>query len=93
MVIAFYGIKSIFCSTWLLKEAKTFMLYLFRWKVPENQQDFEAIISGLVSYHWLGISDKDSEGVYKNIYTGENAYVQWRSGEPNGRSNEVIIYF
>ena len=40
----------------------------------------------------MGISDKDSEGVQKNIYTGENAYVQWRGGEPNGGSGEVIIY-
>ena len=65
---------------------------LFRLKVPKNQQDFETIISGLVGYHWLGISDKDSEGVQKNIYTGEAAYVQWRGGEPNGGSGEVINY-
>ena len=43
--------------------------------------------------HWIGITDKDSEGTWKNIYTGENAYVRWRNtagwSEPNGGTGEV----
>ena len=64
-----------------------------RSKVPVDQADWEAIMDGLGSgHHWLGITDKDSEGTWKNIYTGENAYVKWRNNEPNGNHGEVIFF-
>ena len=46
-------------------------------------------MNGLSGRYWFGITDEDSEGVWKNIYTGENAYVKWRGGEPNGDDLEV----
>ena len=46
-------------------------------------------MNGLSRAYWLGISDEDSEGVWKNIYTGAKAYVKWRGGEPNGNEREV----
>ena len=64
-------------------------LVVHRTKVPVDQADWEAIMNGLSGYHWLGLTDKDSEGVWKNIYTGENAFVKWRSGEPNQGIREV----
>ena len=54
-----------------------------------DQADWEVIMNGLSRTYWLGISDEDSEGVWKNIYTGANAYVKWRVGEPNGNEREV----
>ena len=54
-----------------------------------DQADWEAILNGLSGRHWIGITDKDSEGSWKNIYTGENAFVKWRIGEPNLGEREV----
>ena len=54
-----------------------------------DQADWEAILNGLSGRHWIGITDKDSEGTWKNIYTGENAFVKWRIGEPNLGEIEV----
>ena len=59
-----------------------------------DQADWEAILNGLSGRHWIGITDKDSEGTWKNIYTGENAFVKWRIGEPNlgGREVNYLLY-
>ena len=46
-------------------------------------------MDGLSGRHWIGITDKDSEGTWKNIYTGENAYAKWRGDEPNRGTAEV----
>ena len=62
---------------------------IYRLKVPVDQADLEAIRNGLSEAYWFGITDEDSEGVWKNIYTGQNAYVKWRGGEPNGNQGEV----
>ena len=66
--------------------------YQYHQKVPVDHQDWEAIYSDRSGYHWVGISDKDTDGVWKNIYTGENAYVNWRAHEPNGGTGEVTLY-
>ena len=53
-------------------------------------------MDGLSGLHWIGITDKDSEGTWKNMHTGENAYAKWRNTdgwiEPNGGTGEVNAY-
>ncbi|XP_017015056.2 accessory gland protein Acp29AB-like [Drosophila takahashii] len=56
----------------------------------QDPEEFEALISKLSkdNRYWLGINDRDYEGAYVSVASGNAApFLKWISGDPDNRDN------
>ena len=63
--------------------------------VPTHKEANDALLQVTGGNFYLGITDNETEGTYKNIYTNrEIEFENWRTGEPNNIPGEnYVMYF
>jgi len=63
--------------------------------IPLNDDDTNKLTAFMkkkgVATVWTGISDTETEGVWRDVHSNAVSYNNWKSGEPNGRTGENCV--
>ena len=63
--------------------------------VPKNIDEvaqIQAVMNNKgVGSAWMGVSDREKDGTWKDVHGDVVSYTKWNAGEPNGGSNENCV--
>ena len=79
-------------STW--EDANTYLNDNFldaQLAVVTTAEENAFLASAVTSEAWMGLTDKDSEGVWTWVTGEEYSFENWAPGEPNGSGNYVVF--